>query len=355
MLSPHDLEALGALGDPGARATRNRPAESGRSTHRRLHARPRPRASHLTRLGESLEKGDPDSALPLFRSALDIDPGQPGSSPRVVSPRGPQQRIRGPARSRRARSERAQRSQDGLRTLRACCARRWRRRKRRPGAGAALELDPESTAAACDLRACLARTGDIDRLTELLARAANSCVDKPTRPPYGDRSPPSTAIPRATWRAPSSTSSAPCAGTRRPVRAGRPSPMCCSSATASSPRPRACSRASRSARATPPSCCVPTELAFLYEEHLNHPATAIHHLRAAVKPSPSDSGLLLRLSISSPAPSTRGCTHGSPPTMELGDAAGSPRRRAPAHRARGTTARRQRRHGARPVRGRDRR
>ncbi len=160
----------------------------------------------------------------------------------------------------------------------------------------ALELDPESTAAARDLRACLARTGDIDRLTELLARAANSCVDKlhaasvwrQVAALYGDAqgnlAGAISALERAMRLAPDGPT---CWGDLADVlkRDGQ-------FTQAASLLARVTDRSSDTAL----TLRAHTELAFLNEEHLGQPGTAIHHLRAAVKLSPNNTGLLLRLS-----------------------------------------------------------
>jgi tetratricopeptide (TPR) repeat protein len=74
VLSPNDLEALGAL---ELLALEQRETALLALVDQRISGFVRDRAlraSHLTRLGESLERSDPESALPLYRNALEIDP-----------------------------------------------------------------------------------------------------------------------------------------------------------------------------------------------------------------------------------------------------------------------------------------
>jgi len=302
VLAPHDLEALGAL---ELLALEQREGSLLSLVDQRIAGFTRDRAlraSHLTRLGESLEAGDPEAALPLYRSALEIDPDN------LAAARG-LSRLALHNNEYDVLLEAAER-EAGVLNDRKTAAALYVRAARASGDDdnaahaleQALELDPESSAAARDLRACLARLGDIDRLTELLARAANACSDKAHAAAiwrqvaalYGDTQGNLAgaigALERAMRLAPEDAHvlGDMANALRRDgqfhqasVLLTRLSELC------ARPQSRIDPAVARRAH---------TDLALLYEEQLNKPALAIQHLRAAVKLDAKDTTLLHRLS-----------------------------------------------------------
>ncbi|MFT3921504.1 MAG: tetratricopeptide repeat protein [Myxococcales bacterium] len=303
VLSPHDLEALGAL---ELLALEQREASLLSLVDQRIANVSRDRAlraSHLTRLGESLEASDPESALPLYRNALDIDPEN------LAAARG-LSRLALHNNEYEVLLEAAEREATVLndrKTAAALYVRAARATQDDDNAAhaleQALELDPESTAAARELRACLARTGDIDRLTELLARAANSSGDKQRASAiwrqvaalYGDTQNNLAgaigALERAMRLAPDDAHVMSDLA-RVLKRDGQFSQAAALLARIT----EFCARPSARGVDSSLALHAHTELALLYEEQLNKPALAIAQLRAAVKLSANDTNLLHRLS-----------------------------------------------------------
>ncbi len=295
-MAPHDLEALGALemlaleqretallslvDQRIARSVRNRAL----------------RASHLTRLGETLERSDPQGALPLFRNALELDPenlaSARGLSRLAVHNNEYEILIEAAEREASVLSDKQAASTLYVRAARASTD----EDQAAHALERALELDPENPVAAQELRKCLARTGDIDRLTELLARAANSCADKRH----------AAGIWRKVANLYADTQGNLAGAISALERASRllpDDPHVMTDLAEILQRDEQYAQAAAlllriTERTNEPTLTLRahTALSVLYEDQLKQPALAISHLRAAVKASPHDGALLVRLS-----------------------------------------------------------
>jgi tetratricopeptide (TPR) repeat protein len=296
LLEPNDLEALGAL---EVLAIERREQTLLRLVDQRIAQSTRDRAlraSHLTRLGETLEGSDPESALPLYLNALEIDPENLASSRGLsrLAVHGNEYEVLREAAEREASvlSDRKAASALYVRAARAAlddelAASSLER---------ALELAPESRDAAAQLRDCLARTGDFERLTELLARAADSCADKVRA--------------AAIWRevaglyaGAQGNLAGAISALERATRLLPDDPLVMSDLAEIFKRDGQynqavglLTRVAERGKDTTLVLKAHTHLAFLYEEPLKNPTAAVQHLRAAVKLTPSDATLLRRLS-----------------------------------------------------------
>ncbi len=182
MLVPDDVDALSglevlALGDADAAllvSVDERVASS--SPNRSV------RAAHLTRLAELIEAENPDRALEVYRAALETEPEN------LAATRG-LSRLAERTEEPEVLASAARREADVLRDkvaasrlwVRAALSRRKAGQDERAVATdleRALELEPDSERAAYHLSEALLSLGDVQRLSDQLARAASVAVTK---------------------------------------------------------------------------------------------------------------------------------------------------------------------------------
>lgn len=296
-LSPQDMEALCAL---ELIALESRDTELLRFVDESVSRTSRDRAlraSHLTRLGELLEKDAPERSLVLFRNALECD------SDNLAAARG-LSRLAVYSNVYEILVEAARREADVL-SDRKTAAVLYVRAARATQADElavealerALELDPENSVASAALREALQRTNEFERLSELLARAANSCTN------------PARAA--SIWREVASlyaSAQGNLAGAvsalERALRLVPDEPEAMSELAHVFKRDGQFNQSAQLfVRITElnqaPNVVLQAhiELATLLEESLKAPARAIQHLRAALEMRTDDRGLLHRLSL----------------------------------------------------------
>ncbi len=295
-LAPNDLEALGAL---ELIALESRDAALLGQVNQQLANTSRDRAlraSHLTRLAELTEQANPDGALVLYRSALEFDPDNLAAS-RGLS------RLAVHSNAYDVLVEAARREAEVLSDKKTASALYVRAAKATRDEDAAsnaleraLELDPESLDAAASLSHALKRTSDYERLTELLARAANSCTN-------ADRA---TAI----WRevaglygGAQNNLAGAVSALERALRLKADDPHVMSELARLFKRDgqfnQAAQLLTRITEQRKDAAVVEqahVELATLLEDQLGNPTRAVHHLRTALETRGDDIALLHRLS-----------------------------------------------------------
>jgi tetratricopeptide (TPR) repeat protein len=140
------------------------------------------KAAHLTRLAELCEGDDPTRALALYRAALENDPENLSATRGLsrLAERTEDAEVLAQAARREADVMHDERASAELWVRSALADMRARKDERSAAAKLerALELDPDNARAAYYLTECLLRAGEVQRLSDLLARAASSANDK---------------------------------------------------------------------------------------------------------------------------------------------------------------------------------
>jgi tetratricopeptide (TPR) repeat protein len=140
------------------------------------------RAAHLTRMAELCEHDDSTRALALYRNALDLDPENLSATRGLsrLSGRTDDASVIAQAAERESDVMHDDRASSELWVRSALAALRSRREERVAAQKLerALELDPNNAQSAYYLTECLIAAGEVQRLSDLLARAASTATDK---------------------------------------------------------------------------------------------------------------------------------------------------------------------------------